>query len=464
MSIFRRKVFFSDKTELNRHLKLSDLIFLGLGSIVGTGIFTIVGITAAKQTGPALVISFILAAIIVALAALIYAEFGSRFPANGGAYSYIYATLGEFPAWMAGWFGILSFLFAVASVASGWAGYLKGALSGIGFTLPHALSGPLNPHSGQYIDILAALVMTVITGLVLLNSKTLMRFNVWLVLLKFSALFLFIILGIFYLTPANWSDFSPYGLGNLFGKQTGIIAGSAVVFFTFIGFESISLAVDEVESPQKTVPRGIIYALGIVTVLYCAVALIMTGLVHYTQLNVEDALAFALRSVGLKWAANYIAIVAILTLITGGITTMYALSRIVYSISRDGLLPQRFSKVSLRHKVPVPATLFSGVVAVLVTGLLPLESLAKFTNIVTLSYLIMAAIGLLVLRRHQGLPTSGQFKVPLSPLLPILSILSCLTLMLQLDKMTWLIYIISIVIGTVIYCIYSYHHSHLNHD
>ncbi|MFU2181222.1 amino acid permease [Streptococcus pluranimalium] len=462
MSIFRQKNTSLDKTEMKRHLKLVDLIFLGLGSMVGTGIFTITGIGAAQYAGPALTLSIIFSAIAIGIFALFYAEFASRIPANGGAYSYIYATLGEFPAWLAGWMIILEFLFAVSSVASGWGAYLKGLLLTYGITLPEAINGTFNPEKGHYIDLLPVLVMVLVTAIVLMDSKKAMRFNSVLVILKFSALALFIILGVFFLKPSNWTPFSPFGWGSPIGRQSGILAGASIMFFAFLGFESISTAVDEVREPQKTVPRGITLSLIIVTAIYMLVTLVLTGMVQYSKLNVSDAVAFALRSVGLGWAGDYVSIVAILTLITVCISMTYGLSRMIYSISRDGLLPQMFSQVTPKSRVPRNATLLSGFGAMIFAGMVPLASLAEFVNITTLSYLMLLAVAIIVLRHQKGLPKEGEFRMPLVPILPIVAIVICFIFMIQYQWQTWIAFLIALLVGILIYFVYGYRHSTLH--
>ena len=300
MGIFRKKDVSRDRTGMRRHLRLLDLILLGIGAMVGTGIFTITGTAAATLAGPALVVSIIISALCVSMSAFFYVEFASRIPANGGAYSYLYAVLGEFPAWIVGWLTIMEFMTAVSSVASGWASYLKGLLNGFGLSMPKMLNGTFNPQAGTYIDLLPILVLVFVTGVVLLNSRAALRFNSALVVLKFSALALFILAGIFFIKPENWSHFAPFGFGKLYGGEVGIMAGASLMFFAFLGFESISMAVDEIKEPQKNVPRGIVLSLSIVTVLYILVTLVLTGIVHYSKLDVADAVAFALRSVGLS--------------------------------------------------------------------------------------------------------------------------------------------------------------------
>lgn len=459
MNIFRKKDPRQIKTEMARSLGVADLVFLGLGSMVGTGIFTITGIGAANYAGPSLVISIVIAAIAVGISALFYAEFASRLPANGGAYSYTYATLGEFPAWMVGWMIIMEFLIAISSVASGWGAYLKGLLANFNITLPTALNGTFDPNKGTYIDLLPVLVMVAVTALVLMNSKSVLRFNSFLVILKFSALALFIIIGLFFIKTANWSNFMPYGIGQFYGGKTGMIAGASIMFFAFLGFESLSMTVDEAKEPHKTVPRGITLSLIIVTILYVVVTLVLTGIVHYTKLGVADAVAFALRHVGLSWAANYVSTVAILTLITVCISMTYALSRTVYSISRDGLLPKVFRHISKKSKIPDNATVLVGFFAIIFAGIVPLNALAEFVNICTLAYLIVLAVALIKLRRDKGKTEADQFKTPLVPFLPIISIVICLSLMSQFMIVTWIAFGVAVIIGILIYVLYGYSNS-----
>lgn len=459
MNLFRKKLESSRKSLMKRHLGLMEVILLGIGSMVGTGIFTVTGFAAAEYAGPSLVLSILIAAVSVGLSALFYAEFASRIPTNGGAYGYLYAVFGEFPAWLAGWLTIMEFLTAVSSVAAGWGAYLKGLLAHFGLALPTALNGTFNPQEGTYVDLLPILVLVFVTGVVLLNSKAALRFNSALVVLKFSALVLFILAGLFFIKPENWATFAPFGFGQVYGGQTGIMAGASLMFFAFLGFESISMTIDEVKEPHRTVPKGIVLSLSIVTVLYITVTLVLTGMVHYSKLNVADAVAFALREVGLSWAASYVSVVAILTLITVCISMTFALSRMVYSVSRDGLLPKSFSHLTKTSLVPKNATILVGMFAALCAGVFPLSSIASFLNICTLAYLILLALGIIRLRQVEGLPKEGQFKTPLVPLLPILSIIICLSFMSQYPPVTWLAFLVALVLGSLIYFFYGYSHS-----
>lgn len=462
MNIFRKKQVLTETSQMRRHLRLVDLVLLGIGSMVGTGIFTVTGFAAAEYAGPALIVSIVIAAIAVGMTALFYAEFASRIPTNGGAYGYLYAVFGEFPAWIAGWLTIMEFVTAVSGVASGWGSYLKGLLSNFGLSLPTALNGTFDPQAGTYVDLLPVLVIVLVVGIVLLNSKVALRFNSALVVLKFSALALFIVAGLFFIKPENWATFAPFGFGAIYGGKAGIMAGASLMFFAFLGFESISMAIDEVKDPDKNVPKGIVLSLSIVTILYIVVTLVLTGMVHYTKLNVADAVAFALREVGLQWAASYVSVVAILTLITVCISMTYALSRILYSISRDGLLPKSLSRLTKTSKVPKNATILVGIFAAIFAGSFPLASIASFLNICTLAYLIMLAVGIIRLRQVDGEPRQGQFRTPLVPFLPIVSIVICLSFMFQYTWDTWVALGLTLLVGVLIYIVYGYKHSEVN--
>lgn len=459
MNIFRTKNLTADKTEMKRELKTWNLIMLGLGAMIGTGIFTITGIGAYKYAGPALVISIIIAAFAVGLSGLFFAEFASRLPVIGGAYGYLYAVFGEFIAWIAGWLMIMEFMSAISGVAAGWGSYLKGMFN---LNLPKALSGPYDPSKGSYIDIMAVLVILAVTALLLLNSKLALGFNSGLVILKFSALILFIVVGVFFIKPDNWSDFAPYGWGSFFGGKTGIIGGAAIMFFAFLGFESIGTAVDETKDPQKSIPRGIIGSLVIATLFYIIITLVLTGVINYKNLNVEDAVAFALRSVGATWAANYVSVVAIFTLITVCISMTYANARMIYGISRDGLLPKSLSKLTVKSKIPKNATILAGLLSAFAAGFTSLNQLTEFVVICTLAYLILLAAGIIKLRRDQGAPKEGQFKTPWVPFLPILSIIICIGFMTQFEAKTWIAFIVALIIAVVIYFVYGYKNSEIN--
>lgn len=458
MQLFRKKeVKTQSDSGMKRELKTKDLIFLGIGAIIGTGIFVVTGEAAERYAGPALTLSFILAAVVVILIGLCFAEFASRVPVLGGPYAYMYTMFGELTAWMTGWFVIMEFMLAVSSVASGWSGYLQGFLNGVGIHLPTALTAAYNPKNGTYVDLIAVLVLIFVTYWVSLEAKTALRLNNAMVYVKFAIIVLFIVVGVFFVKPGNWTPFMPKGF-------SGVLGGSALVFFAFLGFDSVAMAAEEVKNPQKDVPRGIIGSIAIATVLYIVVTLILTGIVPYTSLGVKDPVAFAMRYVGHGLIGSVISVGAILTLLTVTISMMYSLARLLYAISQDGLLPKAMSKIDKKRRTPKHATYVAGVVSMIFAGAFPLGILAELTNITALSYMIFMALGILRLRKVQGKPKKGEFKVPFVPVLPIVAIVASVILMLQFDKATWTVFAIAIVIGLAIYIFYGYRHSVLNDE
>lgn len=458
MDLFRKKPMntaLHEKITLKKELKTFDLILLGLGAIVGTGIFVITGTAAATTAGPALIVSFVIAAFSCALSAMCYAEFASRVPVGGGAYSYIYTIFGELFGWLVGWLLICEYLLANASVASGWSGYVHGFLDGMGLHFPQALRASYDPANGTYVDVIAIAITLVVTYIVVQGAKKALRLNNLMVIIKFSLIALFIVVGIFYVKPVNWTPFAPFGL-------KGITSGAAIVFFAFLGFDAVSTAAEEVKNPQKDVPRGIIGSLGIATVLYIGVTLILTGLVPFARLDVKDPVAFAMRFIGHDMIAGMISVGAILTLLTVLISMTYGLARLVYTISRDGLLPITLSEVNEKTKTPHKATVVVGIISAILAGIIPLNQLAALTNIVTLLVFVIIAAGILQLRKDHGKPKSGEFKVPWVPFFPVVSIIVCLYLMFQLSLTVWIMFAVWLVLGLVVYSFYGYRHSRLN--
>lgn len=373
----------------------------------------------------------------------------------GGPYAYLYVVFGEFAAWLTGWLLIGEFLLAVSSVASGWSGYMQGFLKSLGAELPQALTGGYNPENGTYIDLIAVLVVIFVTYIVSLEAKKALRLNNAMVYVKFGIIALFIIVGIFFVKPDNWQPFMPFGF-------SGVLDGAALVFFAFLGFDAVAMAAEEVKNPQKDVPRGIIGSILIATVLYIIVTLILTGIVPYTELGVNDPVAFAMRYVGHGTVGAVIAVGAILTLLTVTISMMYSLARLLFAVSKDGLLPKFMTEIDQKHRTPKKATYAAGVAAVFFAGFFPLNVLAELTNIMALAYLMLVSLGLLKLRKMFGKPKAGEFKVPFVPLLPIISILTCIVLMLRLQTVTWIVFGIVMVIGLIIYFGYGYGHSKMN--
>jgi APA family basic amino acid/polyamine antiporter len=428
-----------------------ELIFFGIGAIIGTGIFVITGIAAADFAGPGLVFSFMIAGTACLFAALCYAEFATMVPLAGSAYTYSYASLGEIWAWIIGWDLILEYSVSVAVVAVGWSGYMNNFLSEIGLILPPALVNPPGVEGGV-INLPAILIIALITMLLISGVKGSARVNTLIVIAKISVVLFFIGLGVFYIDPANWNPFLPFG-------WSGVLAGAAIVFFAYIGFDAVSTAAEEVKNPGRDLPIGIIGSLIICTVLYIVVAAILTGIVPYTLLADTPApVAFALEYVGIPWGAEIISVGAILGITSVMLVLLYGQSRIFFAMARDGLLPRSFAKVHPKFRTPVRASLLVGAVTALLASLLPLESMAELVNIGTLAAFVIVSVGIIVLRRTRPeLPR--PFRCPLVPLVPALAIGFCLALILALPTITHLRFVVWLVIGLVIYAFYGFRHA-----
>jgi basic amino acid/polyamine antiporter, APA family len=459
VNLFRKKsieALLKDATEgskLRKALGAFDLTTLGIGAIIGTGIFVLTGVVAAEHSGPGLAISFILSAIACVFAALCYAEFASTVPASGSAYTYSYATFGEFIAWILGWDLILEYGLACASVASGWSGYFQGLLGGFGINLPTFLTSAYNPSKGTYFDLPAVIIMLFITFLMTRGVKQSARFNAIMVVIKVSVVILFVVVGVFYVKPANWSPFMPFGF-------SGVTAGAATVFYAYIGFDAVSTAAEEVRNPQRNMPIGIISSLVICTILYVAVSLVLTGMVPYTALDVKDPVAFAMQFVHQDWFAGLISVAALLGITTVLLVMSFGQSRLLYSISRDGLLPKALSTVNPKTQAPVFSSWVVGIIVSIFAGLVPLGRLADLTNIGTMWAFIAVSIGIIVLRKTQP-NLKRAFRVPLVPLIPILSVVFVGYLMLHLSRLTWIGFVVWFLIGLGVYFFYGRTHSEL---
>lgn len=455
-SLLRKKpiAFGEENSALKRALGPLDLTTLGVGAIIGTGIFVLTGVAAANYAGPGLVLSFLLAGIICAFAALCYSEFASSVPASGSAYTYSYTAFGEVIAWILGWDLILEYGFASAAVASGWSGYFQSLLSGFGLQLPHSLSSAYNPEKGTYFDVTAAAITLLITFLLTRGVKEAARANGIMVAIKIIVVLIFIGVGVFYVQPSNWQPFLPFGI-------SGVTAGAATVFFAYIGFDAVSTAAEEVKRPQRDLPIGIIASLAICTVLYIVVSLILTGIVPFHMLNVSDPVAFAFEFVNLHGLSWIVALGAITGITTVLLVMMYGQTRLLYSMSRDGLLSPVFSKISGKSQTPATGTLVAGIIIALFSGFISLGHLAELTNIGTLFAFAVVSLGIIVLRKNNPDLKRG-FKVPLVPWIPILSAIGCVYLMTRLAALTWITFFAWLVIGLLIYFMYGRHYSHLN--
>nr|WP_139343009.1 amino acid permease [Fictibacillus arsenicus] len=465
MGIFRKKSI-SDLvaasktgTTLNKELGTWDLTMLGIGAIIGTGIFVLTG-AGALTAGPALIISFVIAGLACLFAALSYAEFASTVPVSGSVYTYTYATLGEFLAWIIGWDLILEYLLAVSAVSVGWSGYFQSLLKGFGIHIPATLSAAPGAVPGltSYFNLPAFLIVMLITFLLSVGVKQSKRVNNIMVVIKVAVVILFIVVAFGYVKPANWTPFTPFGM-------EGIFAAAALVFFAFIGFDAIASAAEETKNPNKDLPKGIIYSLLICTFLYVIVTGIMTGVVPYPDFkgNEDHPISLVLQVAGQNWVAGIVDVGAILGMTTVMLVMLYGQTRVSYAMSRDGLLPEFFRTVHKKYRTPYGSTWFFGIVAALMGALIPLDELAKLVNIGTLSAFVLVSIAVLVLRRTQpDLPRA--FRCPGVPWIPLLAIIFCGFLMAQLDGDTWIRFIIWLGIGAAVYFLYSKRHSKLEQE
>jgi APA family basic amino acid/polyamine antiporter len=490
MNLFRRKHAAdlqaqarSDKS-LKRALGPVNLTALGIGAVIGAGIFVLTGQAAAKYAGPAIVISFILAGLACAFAGLCYAEFAALIPVSGSAYTYGYATLGEFIAWIIGWDLILEYLFAASTVSVGWSGYVVSFLKEFGIVIPSQFtSAPYDHHApadagwnmwrlftegwvstGAVLNIPAMLIVGFVTFLLVLGIKESATFNNVIVAIKLTVILTFIAVGIAFINRHNWQPFVPPALGPGEFGWGGVLRGAGVIFFAYIGFDAVSTAAQEAKNPQRDMPIGMLASLGICTVLYIAVSLVLTGIVDYRSLNVSAPIAVAVDSLGpsLAWLRTAIKIGAIAGLSSVILVLLLGQPRIFYSMSKDGLLPGIFSSVHPKFQTPWIAQILTGAVAMLVAGLFPIGLLGELVSIGTLLAFAIVCAGVLMLRYlHPEMPR--PFRTPAVWLVAPLGILFCGWLMYGLPPDTWARLIVWMAIGLVIYFTYGHRHSKLHH-
>ncbi len=459
---------------LRRSLTASNLVLLGIGAIIGAGIFVLTGTAAAQHAGPAIVLSFVLAGLGCLFAGLCYAEFAAMIPIAGSAYTYGYATLGELFAWIIGWDLILEYLVSASAVSVGWSGYVVAFLHRLGVDLPTAFTNA--PYvvegagnlvaTGAVMNLPAVLLCVLLTGLLVIGIKESAAVNNFIVFAKLVVVVLVICFGASYVDPANWSPFipEPTGKHGEFGWG-GIAAGAGVIFFAYIGFDAVSTAAQEAKNPQRDLPIGILGSLAVCTVLYILMALVMTGIAPYTELNVPHPVDVAVSKAGpaLSWLAMIVDIGAIAGLASVVLVMIMAQPRIFYTMARDGLMPQAFAKVHPRFKTPYVATIITGSVAALLAGLFPIDILGHLVSIGTLFAFIIVCAGVLVLRK-QDPHTPRAFKTPWVPFVPIAGIVSCGYLMWGLGGETWLRLVIWMAIGLAIYFLYGKKNSRLSNE
>jgi basic amino acid/polyamine antiporter, APA family len=486
MNLFRRKSVSSLQTEaatdqsLKRALGAGNLVMLGIGAVIGAGIFVLTGQAAANYAGPAIVFSFVLAGVACGLAGLCYAELSAMIPISGSAYTYGYATLGEFIAWIIGWDLILEYMFAASTVAVGWSGYVVRFLKDINIVIPEQFTKAPYEHlapadagwniwrlftegwtsTGAVLNVPAMFIVALITILLVLGIKESANFNNVVVAIKVGVILTFLAVGIAYLNVDNWQPFVPPATGDGKYGWFGVLRAAGVIFFAYIGFDAVSTAAQEAKNPQRDMPIGILGSLGICTVIYVAVALVLTGIVKYTKLNVPYPITLAIESLGtgVAWLRPIINVGAIAGLSSVILVMMLGQPRIFYAMSKDGLLPPMFGKCHPRFQTPWLATILTGLLAMIIAGLFPIGLLGELVSIGTLLAFAIVCAGVFVLRfTDPGI--QRPFRTPMFWLVCPLGALFCLALMYGLPRDTWARLIVWMALGFVVYFAYGRRHS-----
>jgi APA family basic amino acid/polyamine antiporter len=486
MSLFARKPLellleeMKGEHRLRRVLGPVQLTSLGIGAIIGAGIFVATGAAAHNVAGPALMMSYVVAGITCIFAALCYAEFASMVPVAGSAYTYAYATMGELFAWIIGWDLVLEYGVASATVATGWSGYFQSIMLKAGLKLPLALQGspirydPLRGFvaTGSFLNLPAVIIVVIITMILVKGIQESANFNATMVFIKVTAVLFVIIVGAFYIHQANWHPFAPYGWTGLSffgkhiagqtdpqGKPLGMLAGAAIIFFAYIGFDSVSTHTEEAKNPQRDVPLGIVISLFVCTILYIAVVAVLTGMVKYNQLDVNAPVSIAFKQNGIGWAEVMIAVAGVAGITSVLLVMMLSGPRVFLAMARDGLVSKSFfADVHPKFRTPWKSTMLIGAFVIVLAGFLPLDALLDLTNIGTLFAFTIVCIAVLIMRKKYP-KADRPFRCPWVPFVPVMGILCCLMLMFSLPAANWLRLFVWLGIGLIIYFTYSRHHS-----
>lgn len=454
MDLFRKKSIdelqaVAAASGMLKNLAAVDLLMLGIGAVIGTGIFVLTGVAAAKYAGPAVPLSFILSGLTCALAGLAYAEFASIVPASGSAYTYAYASLGEFIAFIVGWNLILEYTVTSSAVAVGWSGYVVGLFASAGLVLPHELV--VSAEDGGIFNLPAVLITLFLSFLLVRGTKESVKLNRILVFVKLAAIFLFLVLAAPHVDVTNWDPFLPFG-------YSGIVSGAAIVFFAYIGFDAVATTAEECRNAARDLPVGIIGSLFICTLLYAVVAAILTGVVPYAMLDTAEPVAFALRHIGYNVGSAIVAVGAICGITTVLLVLLYGQSRIFFAMSRDGMVPANVCKIHRRFHTPYRVTILGAIFVSIIAGVFPIGMIAEMANIGTLSAFLIASIGVMVLRKTEP-DLKRNFKCPAVWIIAPLAVLSCGYLMANLPLATWHRFGFWILFGLCVYFGYSRAHS-----
>jgi APA family basic amino acid/polyamine antiporter len=443
----------SEKTELKKTLRAIDLAALGIGSVVGTGIFVATG-QGAHLAGPGVLLSFIIAAVTSGFCALTYSELACMFPVAGSTYSYAYVAFGELIAWIIGWDLMLEYMVSASAVASGWSATFAGLLQTAGINLPHALVTA--PLAGGIVDLPAILIVLLITWILYIGIRESSTTNNIIVLIKIAVILLFIFLGVSHVDLSNFRPFAPFG-------WKGIMSGAAIIFFAYIGFDAVSTAAEETKNPKRDVPLGLLLCLAVVILLYVSVAFVLTGMVPFKEIDLENALPAALGRFGIRWGGALVATGAIVGMVSTLLITIYGQVRIFMVMARDGLLPAAFSQVHPTHKTPHLCTWITGGITAFIAGILPLSMIIDLVNIGTLFAFIIVSLGVIILRRTRP-DIERRFRTPGVPFTPMITIGFCFYLIASLHLTTWIRFGVWLLAGLIIYFAYSLKHSHLQKD
>ena len=454
MDLFRTKsiadMIRGTKTHsLKKTLGSVDLILLGIGCIIGTGIFVLTGVAAAKYAGPAIMLSFVLSGLACGFAALAYAELAAMIPVAGSAYTFAYASLGEIVAFVVGWALICEYTVGAAAVAAGWSGYAVGLFKTAGIILPKAWTAV--PADGGILNVPAIIIVSFLTYLLILGTRESAKLNRILVFIKLGCVALFLFLATPHVNPTNWEPFMPFGFA-------GVASGAAIVFFAYIGFDAVSTAAEECKNPNKDIPIGIVGSLVVCTVLYIAVAAVLTGVVPYTSLNNSEPVAFALRAIGLNFGSAVVAVGAICGITTVLLVMIFGQTRVFLAMSRDGMIPQSMVKIHPKYGTPHTITIITGTVVCILSGLLPINIIAELCNMGTLFAFCIVSIGVAVLRKTQP-NIERPFRCPAVSIVVPLAVLFCGYLISNLPVETFMFFGVWYAIGMVVYFSYSRHNT-----
>lgn len=453
MSIWKKKSIEQvleavEKTSLKKNLTAKDIGALGIGAVVGVGIFVATG-EGAHAAGPAVIVSFFLAAIVACFCGLCYSELATMFPVAGSTYSYAYITFGEIVAMFIGWCLTAEYLVACSAVASGWSGTFLGILKNVNIVLPKMLTA--SPSNGGIVDLPAILIISAITALLCYGMRESAKVNNIIVTIKILIILLFVGLGAAHINVSNYKPFNPFG-------WKGVFAGTATIFFSYIGFDAISTSAEEAKNPKRDIPLGLIMCLTVVSILYISVAFVLTGLVPFKEIISENAVPGALSRVGIYWGSSLVGVGAIIGMMSTLLVVLYGQVRVFMVMSRDGLLPKFFSKIHPVHKTPYISTILTGAVAAIIAGFLPLDIIVQFLSIGTLLGFIVVSLSVIVLRVTKP-DFPRVFKCPGVPIIPIITIVCCIALLSRLHKKTWIGFLVWIAIGLIVYFTYGRKHS-----